>query len=428
MIKNLLRACQSNGLVATFCMCGLLSVSPSLSAEVPERTLLDANSIDLLVSDTLDGKLLSALITPVQERMIREFGYQMTLIRGQEVSYDESLVKLTEQYSSRVSLTEDRVLEGYVAGVPFPEISADDPLAGTKLAHNFLRTPWLGQNVDYDPMYFLIIDGEQGLRRQQGWRFQRYLMTGRKQPPHVTHDELYKYQSLFAEYPQDIRGAGVLTVNYQDGRLADVYAYVKQLRRTRRLSSGAWADPVAGSDFLTDELFGLDGQPNWYLDWKVIGKRWILATVHGESFGLDDYESDPVLRYPKIELEEAPYWNFEEVYEPREVWVVEALMPEGHLYDKRVYYFDAHPYAPMLPFQEAYGRDGELEKVMVIGYQEVPWEDGVIATGAGIVAAIDVKKNHATILYNAPLDQYRINDPYAVEKDFSPQSLSRRFR
>ena len=116
------------------------------------------------------------------------------------------------------------------------------------------------------------------------------------------------------------------------------------------------------------------------------------------------------------------------MYEPREVWVVETVMKERHQYAKRHYYFDAYLYAPMLPWQEAYNSDGELEKVLVIGYQSVPWEDGVSGIGAGIVAAMDIKRMHATVLYNAPLDQYRINDPYAVAKEFAPQSLSRRFR
>jgi hypothetical protein len=402
--------------------------STGVAAEIEERTLLNAASIDELLFHHLDGKPLNQLITPVQERMIREFGFEMILVHGREVEIDQSLVELTERYAGKTVLTKDNYLNGYVAGMPFAEISESDPKAGVKLAYNFLRAPWMGQAIDYDPMYFLIIDGEKGLQRQQGWRFQRYMLAGKKQSPHSENKKLYKYQSLFADYPQDIRGLGVLTVNYQDNRYADVYAYIKQLRRVRRLSSGAWADPVAGSDFLTDELFGLDAQPTWYESWRVLEKRWMLTTAHGESFGLEEYEDDPQLRYPKIRLEAAPHWNFEEVYEPREVWVVETVMKERHQYAKRHYYFDAYLYAPMLPWQEAYNSDGELEKVMVIGYQSVPWEDGVSGIGAGIVAAMDIKKMHATVLYNAPLDQYRINDPYAVAKEFAPQSLSRRFR
>ncbi|RLA10119.1 MAG: hypothetical protein DRQ60_09935 [Gammaproteobacteria bacterium] len=407
----------------------LLTVATfSKAAEIVERTILNSASIDSLLDETLDGKPLRTLITPVQERMIRDYGFEMTLIHRQEVFFDESLIELTERYADEVKLTENNRIEGYVAGMPFKEINIDDPRAAVKLAYNFLRAPWMGQNVDYDPMYFLIIDGKKGLQRQQGWRFQRYMLEGQKQNPHKEDSQLSKYQSLFAQYPQDIRGLGVLTVNYQNNRLPDVYAYVKQLRRVRRLSSGAWADPVASSDFLTDELFGLDSQPNWYEKWELLEKRWMLTTVHGESFGLDEYEDNPELRYPKIKLNQPPHWNFEEVYEPREVWVVKTTMNEKHTYATRHYYFDAHLYTPMLPWQEAYNEKGELEKVMVIGYQSVPWEDGVSGVGAGIVSAIDIKKMHATVLYNAPLDQYRINNPYAVAKEFAPQSLSRRFK
>lgn len=425
---NFVRTGCRNSLICLAMTSLFVLSSASNAAEIEERTLLNAASIDELMRHSIDGKPLSQLVTPVQERMIREFGFEMTLIHGQEVEFDQTLAELTERYAEKVQLTKDDHLKGYVAGMPFDVISEEDPKAAVKLAYNFLRAPWMGQAIDYDPMYFLIIDGKEGLKRQQGWRFQRYMLAGKKQPPHKESSKLYKYQSLFAEYPQDIRGLGVLTVNYQDNRLPDVYAYIKQLRRVRRLSSGAWADPVAGSDFLTDELFGMDSQPTWYESWEVLEKRWMLTTVHGESFGLEEYEDDPGLRYPKVRLNQAPYWNFEEVYEPREVWVVEVVMKPGHVFAKRHYYFDTHPFAPMLPWQEAYNSDGELEKIMVIGYQSVPWEDGVSGIGAGIVAAMDIKKMHATVLYNAPLDQYRINDPYAVAKEFAPQSLSRRFR
>lgn len=413
--------------ILTVCSILLFTLTPH-AAEIEDNTRLNAATIDQLLDQTLDGRLISSLITPNQELMIRDHGFEMLLIHSQELYFDESLAELTEKYVDRVSLTAEKHLRGYVAGMPFRDISEQDPDAAIKIAYNFLRAPWLGQNVDYDPMYFLIIDGKKGLRRQQGWRFQRYFLTGLKQPPHSSDKSILRYQSLFAEYPQDIRGVGVLTVNYQDNRLPDVYAYVKQLRRVRRLSSGAWADRVAGSDFLTDELFGMDVQPNWYPEWRLIGKRWMLATVHGESFGLEEYENSPELRYPNVHLDKAPYWNFDEVYEPREVWVVEATMPKRHTYASRRYFFDSHPYTPMLPWQESYNRKGELEKIMVIGYQSVPWEDGSTGIGAGIIAAIDLKKMHATVLYNAPLDQYRINDPYAVAVDYAPQSLSRRFR
>ena len=80
------------------------------------------------------------------------------------------------------------------------------------------------------------------------------------------------------KYPEDTRGTGVVTVSYDDARLPDVYAYIKAVRRVRRLSSRAWADPLSATDLLNDEAFGMAVDPAWYADWKLVGKRWIMAS------------------------------------------------------------------------------------------------------------------------------------------------------
>lgn len=79
------------------------------------------------------------------------------------------------------------------------------------------------------------------------------------------------------------RGVGTLMVQYVGGRLPDVYAYIKAVRRVRRLSGNAWADPVVGTDMLTDETFGLNIDLTWYPEYKITGKRWVLAALHSQS-------------------------------------------------------------------------------------------------------------------------------------------------
>lgn len=414
-------------IAAAFIAAGVLSGN-SAAEEITPGTLLNAASIDDLKDKTLDGHRVGDLLTEVQELMIREHGFRMILENAKPIPYDKSLEELTSKYSDSVKLESDGTISGFVAGVPFPNISQDDPDAGTKLIYNFLRSPWLGQTLNLDPMYFIVIDGEKGIERQQGWQFKRYLMEAQREPPHKEDDEIIRYQSLINLFPQDTRGLGVLTVNYADGRLPDVYAYIKSIRRVRRLSSGAWADPVAGSDLMTDELFGGDFQPQWFKSWKIIGKRHILSSLHGTSKGINLNESDPAKRYPLMDFDNAPYWNHNEPYEPHEVWVLESIPPDTHLMSKRVYYISTHPYAFMAPVIETYDRQGDFWRMIHIGYQPLTWDDGTLAPAPGIVAVYDVKALHGTVLYNAPLDQYHINPPGYKASDFTPQSLSRQLR
>ena len=83
-----------------------------------------------------------------------------------------------------------------------------------------------------------------------------------------------------AHYPQDIRGLGLFSVRYNqaDSKVPDdSYAYLKSVRRVRRLSGGAWMDPIGGTDQLYDDWDIWDAAPTKYKSNKLIEKRWVLA-------------------------------------------------------------------------------------------------------------------------------------------------------
>ena len=399
------------------------------SAEVAPGTLLNASSIDQIKEMTLDGHRIGDLLLPSQEKMIRELGWEMKLIPRGELPIDARLISLTSQYEGEAILNSELQVENYTAGMPFPVIDPDrDPQAGVKLAYNILRPGWLGDNMDLNPMFFLVIDGENGLEREQGWRFKRFLLDGRTNQPHVLDDEKTKYESLINLYPQDTRGLGILTVNYKDGRLPDVYAYIKTLRRVRRLSSGAWADPVAATDVLTDETFGLNLNPAWYDGWEILGKRWILGTAHGEIEPVNRDERDPADRFPAMKFDTAPYWNYTETAEPREVWVLKAITPKNHLVSHRHMYVDTTPHAPMMLWQEFFDRKGDLWRILHVAYSDFLWEDvQENLLGVSIVGFFDLLRMHATVLYSGG-DLWAFNRPGERPADYAPEALSRQLQ
>lgn len=399
----------------------------ALADEVAPGTVLDAESLPTLENETHAGHRVGDLLVDTQRLMIEQHGWRMKLIPpGPEVAPHPLLEPLTQKYAGQVRLDEKKNLVGHVSGMPFPELSVDDPDAGIKLAYNILRPGWGGDAIDAENMTFLSISADGGLDREQRWHYKRFLTAGRLHEPHQLEKDVVRYEALVNLYPQDTRGLGVLTVNYQDGRLPDIYAYVKFSRRVRRLSSGTWADPIQGTDALQDETFGMNLHPTWYDAWNLKEKRWLLATAHGEVEDLQPDRRDPRQRYPAIDFATPPHWNFTEVYEPREVWVLEATPPESHLCSHKVYYIDTHPYLPRIYWGACWDRKGELWRVAYVGFKGGrKWDDGHVGLGATIIAGVDIQRLHATVSYPAPDKWTRINHPGFKVVDFTPSALPR---
>jgi len=403
----------------------LIASASSHSAEIEPGTILNAANLDQLSAQTLDGKVLGDLLTPSQVRMIREHGMQMRLRHTGEIKTDERLIEATQKYAGQASVNpETRVLEGHVSGMPFADIDANNPADGIKVAYNFSRGSWYADAVDYNPMVFAIIDGEKGLEREQRWRFARLLTAGRTAKPHKLEDDVVKYEVVLNKYPEDTRGTGVVTVSYDDARLPDVYAYIKAVRRVRRLSSRAWADPLSATDLLNDEAFGMAVDPAWYADWKLVGKRWIMASAHSTIEVAPEADSAEA-RFPMIDLDNAPYWNILDDWEPREVFVVEATPPKGHLLSKKVQYYDADIYSPMIHWQEFYDRKGDLWRIENCNYRPTLRQDGTWSQTVTYVPVIDLQRLHASIVFAAPEAESFLNDASLEVKDFQPQAIPR---
>lgn len=402
---------------------GLMLTGPTAAEEVAEGTLLSAATIDGLLDKTLDGQPIRSVLLGEQEKMIRQYGWQMNLVKAKPVNVTSGLLELTEKHKGEASLDASKRLVNYTTGVPFPELDPADPDAGYKLTYNILRVGWLGDALNLQPLTFLIIDGKKGLEKEQGWVYRRFLMSGRLSEPHVLDEAIAKYEALVNVYPNDTRGLGLLTVNYTDGRLPDVYAYVKSLRRVRRLSSGAWADPVQGTDLLFDDTFGLNLDPTWYESWKLIGKRQGLGVDHSILLPLDEKASGKA-KYPFMRLDEAPYWNFQpDNYEIKDVYELEGKPKNNHLVSRRHMFVGATLGAPKFYWQDHYDRKGEHWHTEFVGYKDFKWDDGRTGPTVSGVLLVDVQRLHATAFgYSAA---FQHNPPDANAADYTPEALPR---
>ncbi len=402
---------------------GLIVAAAACAEEVAEGTLLDAKSIDSLLDKTLDGHTVKSVLVGEQEKMIRQFGWAMKLTHAKPVNVTSGLLELTEKHKGEAKLDTGKHLVNYTTGVPFPDLDPADPDAGYKLVYNALRVGWLGDALYLNPIYFLIIDGKKGLEKEQGWVYRRYLMSGRLGEPHVEDQTIAKYEALINVYPNDTRGLGLLTVNYADGRLPDVYAYVKSLRRVRRLSSGAWADPVQGTDLLFDDTFGMNLDPTWYDSWKLIGKRQALVVDHSILPAMNEKASGHA-KYPFIKLDEAPYWNIgPDNYEIQQVFELEGRPKNNHLVSLRRSFMGATLGAPKFYWQDSYDRKGEHWHANQIGYKDFKWEDGRSGPSVGSVILVDVQRLHATAFGYS--EGFHFNQPGTKAADYTPEALPR---
>ncbi len=402
----------------------LLVASPG-HAEIPVGTVLSAKNIDGLMADSFENKPLKDLLTPVQQKLIKEYGVTMKLVNSKPIEVDAALKAATEKHSGGVSLDPGTLkVNGFVTGVPFPKISQDDPQAGAKLVYNFMYTPWMGDVGKFDPMILLSIDGKSGLQKELRATVSKILLKGRLSEPHDVSQDLRQASMMIITYPTDAKGVGILSAMKDDGALPDSYGYIKAVRRVRRLSGGAWKDPLGGTDLLGDEQTGLNADPRWYKDIKIVDKRWILAVAHSTNPGADQSATNPDQRYG-VKLSQAPHWDFDESYEPRQVWVVEMTMPGDHLASKKIYYFEADSEYMSLPYMfEAYDRRGQLWRTMDQGlYAYTTKTSGRLVYAPSPVRIIDLQRNHATV---APSSRGLYTADYvASPEDYTPGALSR---
>ncbi|MEA3219828.1 DUF1329 domain-containing protein [Immundisolibacter sp.] len=395
-------------------------VSGAQAQDIAPGTVLNAANIDQLKAQTFEGKPLADLILPTQEKMIRELGLQMRLQSSQQIQVDPRLVAATKEHAGKASLDDKKRLQNFVTGMPFASIDANNPADGIKLAYNFMRGPWYADVVDHNPMYFALINGQKGFEREQHWRFARYLADGALNPAlKDPKGEIAKYEVVLNKYPNDSRGLGVLTIQYTDARLPDVYAYVRSVRRVRRLSSNAWSDPLSSTDLLNDESFGMSLDPSWYQEWKLLGKRWILGSAHSKI----EVPAAGDQRFPMIDATKAPYWNILDDWEPREVYMVEGKPGPGHLLSRKVQYYDAELHAPMLHWQEFYDKKNELWRIENCNYRPTKRDDGSMAQTVTYVPVYDLQRLHATIVFADPKGRHNYEGAKAA--DFTPDAIPR---
>jgi hypothetical protein len=381
---------------------GLVAFAPgAFSAELAAGTVIDKSNIDKVKADTFEGKNIGGMIPEKMEWQIKNHNLKLTLQKSTPLPIDAKTIEATKKYAADVKYDAAKnEVSGYKAGIPFPAIADNDPNKAAKHMWNFYYASPVGQVMDFPKFEFLLIDGKQGLERTQRWSLYRYFHKNRTTGDAVPVDgdgKTFTRTLLFANYPQDIKGIGTFTIRHDSAQVEDQWVYIKSARRTRRLSGGAWMDPIGGTDQLNDDIEIWNARPSWYKKFNYIGKKHILA-VSDAKVAWDDTKTDQAQRYPTIDLKNAPHWNPVENYQPREVHVIEAIAPDEHPYSKKVIYLEAS--TPRIYYGEAYDKRGDFWKWFNNTSRALKGADGSDTIISSQGHTIDFKRNHATIFVN----------------------------
>jgi len=304
------------------------------------------------------------LISPGVEWCVKH-GLVMKIVPHKKVVWDKAYTEATEKYSGQVALAPDgRSISGHVAGMPFPNIDANDPQAALKVMWNYDHKPFLTDDGDlrnFDADTGPVSgDGTMQVERHFLLDHLRSLAyTGRlyvdPRPEWPNPDGVRAKTSLHPILePFDLKYVGLTSIRYlSPDRQDDTWLYLPTLRRVRRLSSSQRSDALFGQDTDTDSYGGYAGQIPWF-DWKFLGEKDILASFHSEEF-------------PVKYCDGAGDFIFCDTWEKRKTYVVEGVPKSPqYAYGKRLLFIDQETY--LIAFSDIADRSGQLWKVWVNQY------------------------------------------------------------
>ena len=399
------RSVLQGGLGGAVALATGLGATAAHAKELQAGFVINKDNFDSIKGDTFEGKTIASMVPEKLEWMIRNYNLTIKLANSKKIEMDPKYVEWSRKNIDTVKFnTADRTVSGWQAGMLFPadKIDPKDPNAGDKIIWN-LRAATYGATMDLRDIAWAFLDAKTGYERVQAFQSRRYYMEGRLDGGPITvGDGTISQKTYFvATYPQDIRGLGLFSVRYNQPdskRPDDSFAYLKSVRRVRRLSGGAWMDPIGGTDQLYDDWDIWDAAPTKYKSNKLLERRWVLAIAHSPEMSVDVKVpfSDPVKRFPRVGIAIPPHFNPapDIGWEPREVFVIEGVCPDEHPYSKKTVYMEVDFPRPYLGF--ALDRKGEFWKMFIFQNRPDIGDDGYRAVMPVIGHIIDVKRGHAT--------------------------------
>ncbi len=262
--------------------------------------------------------------------------FSFTVQETTNLPVSDAYIEATQQFAHQVRIGADGELEGYVAGLPFPEINTSDPQAGVKAAWN-IRHRDFGDMVQIWNTFRLVPESGSADREIENYYVVAY---GMHRPP-AGNADVNRWASdgvLFKEFfhilaPFDLKNSMSLKLRYaRDSYNDDNWLYSPASRKIRKIIL-TQDEASYDSGFLNEDFFGYWGYVR-ACEWQLLGTRRLLAPMGAKkanaTFGGRGnwYPVDPWELREMVMLQCTPTAN-------------------GHLYSKRVLFIDQQTFTPV---------------------------------------------------------------------------------
>lgn len=356
--------------------------APDLADAPPAGTVVDAQSLAAWRRSVPQGVDL----------LVEKYALTLPVRAYEPVHPSRGYIAATNRYRGEPRLIPDagpreQGLEGYTAGLPFPQ-----PQSGRELAYDYALA-YRGDDGTYHYGVFWI-SAKKGVERWEEWRWEFI----RRVQFRTDLEPIPKYEELAAQgvagvaltyalSPQDKRGYASLYRGKTDPEDIAAFIYLPPTRRVLKVAIGTRGDAWNSTDLLYEDVGGYTGHPEW-MAWKLLEKTTVLAPVHAE------------LPHGKQALEQVfdfktwPHWNLRAKWEPRPVYVVEATPRfDDYPYSRMLLYFDAETF--FIPVKLAWDKQGRLWKVIINASNASPDMD-TQPLQIGTALVVDLLSEHAT--------------------------------
>ena len=294
-----------------------------------------------------------------------ENGMDVNVVEYKKIEEPKIYTAATEKYSAQVKIADDDSLENWVAGRPFPVIDSNDPQAAIKLMYDFENTHYFTDDLnvhlpdaDTGALYVdasghrkyvverhFIVDWSRRLRFEGRLRHEPI--------PAFPDTDVFGKQGFYPLIePFDLKGVGSISFRYKDAaRQDDTWLYIPTIRRVRRMSSAQRSDALFGQDIDLDSFGGYAGQIPWF-EWKLIGKKPMLGSLHGKNLPPKVCPGDGGMTYCED-------WEMRP-----EVYIIEGKPKvPSYAYSKRVIFLDKETY--FILYADMYDHNSELWKSVI---------------------------------------------------------------
>ena len=291
-----------------------------------------------------------------------------------EYPISEGRKTANKKFGGQARLGRDHSLEGFTMGRPFPNIDPQDPEAGAKHAWNFhYKHDALEGQASF---FFSYWDNGEELPLSfegTGWG-----MRLANRPDHMDRNgDIFEQEKrmgaggFHVTGPMDYRGIRGLGYAYKandrprdEARDIDIWIYIPDLRRVRRISGSQRTDPIAGTDMTPEDQMGFQGVVT-HFEWEYLGEVDLLAPLDTHLKG-----------YPYSRKENFGPYGFSlanDVWQLRKAIVIEMKPKKRHPYARKRLWLDKETYVPL--YAVAYDRRGELWKLIHMNHHWSERED-----------------------------------------------------